>query len=148
VRFTGYLPFAPSVSTRMGAVGALILFLSGCTAVWGSGSATPGSNPQQGVVYQGFLILDGGEGSAALEIAREGRRDVRAALQAASGLMADGRGRVRGERLSIELEYGGPCPGTMKLDGEWDQDSGTYEGDLSAQDCTGKAEGTFYFSRD
>jgi hypothetical protein len=148
VRATGYLPSAPSVSARMGAVGALILFLSGCIAVWGSGSATPGSNPQQGVVYQGSLILDGGEVSAALEIAREGRRDVRASLQAASGLMADGRGRVRGERLSIELEYGGPCPGTMKLDGEWDEGSGTYEGDLSAQDCTGKAEGTFYFSRD
>ncbi len=52
MRVTGYLPSAPSVPARMGTMGALILFLSGCAAMGGSGSATPGSSPQQGVVYR------------------------------------------------------------------------------------------------
>lgn len=104
------------------------------------------SGLQQGVVYQGSLFLEGGEVSAALEITRKGRREVRAALQTASGLLADGMGRIRGERLSIDLGYGGECPGTMKMEGQWDQESGIYQGDLSAQDCTGKAIGSFRFS--
>lgn len=126
--------------------GGLLLILSGCMAVGGSGPASPGSGPQQGVVYHGSLFLDGGDVTAALEIAREGRRDVRAALQATSGLLADGKGRIRGDDLSIELVYGGQCPGAMELNGKWDQEAGTYQGELSAQDCTGKAEGTFLFS--
>jgi hypothetical protein len=98
------------------------------------------------VVYQGVLSIDGGDVPAALELIREGGRDVRGALQTSSGLMADGTGRIRGETLRLELTYGGDCPGRMLLEGEWDQSLGTFEGVLDASDCTGQSEGTFRFS--
>jgi hypothetical protein len=98
------------------------------------------------MVYQGFLEMDGGKVLAALEIIREGRQNVRGALQASSGLMAEGEGRLRGTTLSLDLVYGGDCPGRMSLEGEWDQDSQTYEGVVEASDCTGKGQGAFRFS--
>jgi hypothetical protein len=120
------------------------LLIAGCQVIGGSGSTESGSG--QGVVYQGFIEIDGGSLPAALEIIREGRRGIRGALQATSGIMAEGEGRLRGQTLSLELVYGGNCPGRMSLEGEWDQDSRTYEGVVEASDCTGKGGGTFRFS--
>ncbi len=127
------------------------LLLAGCQMIGGSGSGpygpeATGAGSNQGVVYQGFLEMDGGKVPAALEIIREGRRGVRGALQASSGLMAEGEGRLRGETLSLALIYGGDCPGRMSLEGEWDQGSRSYEGVVEASDCTGKSQGAFRFS--
>jgi len=132
-------------------LGTVLLLLAGCQMIGGSGSGpygpeAPGAESSQGVVYQGFLEMDGGKVLAALEIIQEGRRNVRGALQASSGLMAEGEGQLRGETLSLELAYGGDCPGRMSLEGEWDQDEGSYEGTVEASDCTGKSQGAFRFS--
>ncbi len=48
------------------------------------------------MVYQGFIEIEGGRVTAALEIVRRGRRDVSGALQTGSGLMAEGEGRLSG----------------------------------------------------
>ena len=126
----------------------VLLLLAGCQMIGGSGSGTEatGAEARHGVVYQGFLEMDGGKVPAALEILREGRRGVRGALQASSGLMAEGEGRLRGETLRLDLVYGGDCPGRMSLEGEWNQDSQTYEGVVDASDCTGSSQGAFRFS--
>jgi len=121
---------------------ALVLLLSGCQAIGGS-SPFLTSGEGGGPVYQGVLSLEGSDVAAALEITPTGRRRVRAALQADSGLVADGVGSVRGSALTIELEYGGDCPGRMTLEGDWDEPAGTYRGTVVAQDCTGRGEGTF-----
>jgi hypothetical protein len=143
-----------------------VLFSAGCQTVGGPAPSRPAPSPsapippapeaeepeaeepelRQGVVYQGIIEIGGGNLPAALEIIQEGRRDVRGALQTASGLLAEGEGRLRGNRLELELVYGGDCPGQMSLDGEWDQESQTYRGTMQASDCTGKGEGTFLFT--
>jgi hypothetical protein len=122
------------------------LVASGCQLI-GGGADPPPPTPGavQGAVYQGSLSLDGGDLPAALEIIRNGGT-VRGALQTTSGLVADGQGRLRGNRLTFELSYSGNCPGTMFLEGEWDEDGRTYRGTLTALDCTGKASGTFSFA--
>jgi len=134
---------------RLGAalgLAASTLLASGCQLIGGSEPPPPPSpGTVQGVVYQGFLILDGGEMPAGLEIIRNGGQ-VRAALQTTSGLIADGLGRKRGNTLTLDLTYGGDCPGSISLEGEWDEDIQTYAGTAAASDCTGKASGTFRFS--
>ncbi|MFH1763791.1 MAG: hypothetical protein ABIF09_06335 [Gemmatimonadota bacterium] len=127
------------------------LLLAGCHVIGGSGPgpSSPGATEagfSQGVVYQGFIEIERGKLTSALEIVRRGRRDVRGALQTSSGLMAEGEGRLTGQTLNLELVYGGACPGRMHLEGEWDQDSGIYEGVVEATDCTGKGGGIFRFS--
>lgn len=139
---------------RLALLGAAYLFpviLSGCQIIGGgspggAGEDAWGFKPPEGVVYQGFLEMEGGRVPAALELVREGRRGVRGALQAASGLRADGEGNLRGRTLSIDLTYGGDCPGRMSLEGDWDQEEQTYEGVVEASDCTGNSRGTFQFS--
>ena len=143
-----------------------VLFSAGCQIVGGATPSPPDQGPpdpgppapgppapeaeepvfRRGVVYQGIIEIGGGNLPAALEIVQEGRRDVRGALQTVSGLLAEGEGRLRGDRLELELVYGGDCPGQMSLDGEWDQESGTYSGTMQASDCTGRGEGTFLFT--
>jgi hypothetical protein len=98
-----------------------------------------------GTVYHGELELDGGEVPAALEIAHQGGREVLVALQTTSGLEADGTGEVRRGTLTVTLQYGGDCPGRITLEGPWDEEGGVFSGTASAVDCTGRAEGTFWF---
>lgn len=130
--------------------GALVL-AGGCQMIGGGPSAShpieaPPPGTQTGTVYQGVLFMEGGEISAALELAREGRTRVMGALQTSTGLLADGEGEARGEQLRLTLRYGGECPGRMVMDGEWDRDAQTYEGDVEASDCTGQSRGTFSFA--
>jgi hypothetical protein len=102
----------------------------------------------QSAVYQGTLTLDGGAVEAALELAPLGGGTVRGGLQTGSGLIADGEGTTRrSDRLVLLFRYGGSCPGTLTLDGEWDQGKGSYAGEAMAEDCTGRAQGTFQFKR-
>jgi hypothetical protein len=121
----------------------------GCQLIGRSSTTEPrGEEPELGIggtVYHGELELDGGTIAAALEIARQGRRDVRVALQTSSGVEADGRGVIRGGTLTVILEYGGDCPGRITLEGPWDEEAGVFSGLASAVDCTGRAEGTFRF---
>jgi hypothetical protein len=124
---------------------ASTLVVSGCQLIGGSEPPPPTLGTVQGVVYQGSLFLDGGDMPAGLEIIRN-RGRVRGALQTSSGLIADGQGRSRGNTLTLDLSYGGECPGTISLDGDWDEDGKTYEGAVTAVDCTGKGTGTFKFS--
>jgi hypothetical protein len=135
------------------ASGSLLVLslLGGCQIIGGgapggAGEDAWGFQPPEGVVYQGFLEMDGGRVPAALELVREGGRRVRGALQAGSGIRADGEGSLRGTTLSIDLTYGGDCPGRMSLEGEWNQEEETYEGVVEASDCTGRSSGTFRFS--
>lgn len=121
------------------------LLASGCQIIGGSDPPPPAPGEVRGTVYQGSLKLDGGELPAALEIIRNGGR-VRAALQTTSGLTADGEGRLRGNRLTLALSYGGSCPGSMSLEGVWEVDRRTYLGTVTAVDCTGTASGTFAFA--
>jgi len=128
-----------------------LLFLGGCHRIglFSSGSGGPeeeGPVAGSGTVYQGFLIIDGGNLPAALEIFREGRRTVRGILQTSEGVMAQGEGRIRGGTLTLELTYGGGCPGRLNLEGEWDQDELLYEGEVAVSDCTGTTGGTFQFA--
>ena len=125
-----------------------VLSLTGCQMIegLGSGPGPTGPGSPEGVVYQGFIEIDGGDLQAALEIIRRGGRAVRGALQASSGLMAEGEGQLRGQNLKLELTYGGDCPGRMSFDGEWDQESQSYEGEVEASDCTGSGKGRFRFS--
>jgi hypothetical protein len=90
--------------------------------------------------------MDGGELTAALQLIRDGRRDLRGILQAVSGLVAEGKGDLSGREFQLELVYGGQCPGRMLLVGEWDPDTDSVFGVVRASDCTGPAEGTFRFS--
>ena len=140
----GSIPWAPRFLISLAA-----LSLGACQVIGGSGAGPSPTDTGEfgtGEVYQGFLEMDGGRVSAALEMVREGRRGVRGALQATSGLLADGEGEVRGGTLSLNLSYQGDCPGRMFLEGEWDQDAKTYEGTVEASDCTGNGRGTFSFS--
>lgn len=152
-----------------------ILFLeSACTMIGGRGPSSPGPDPMPlpdskveeaaeveggveekarplldpslGKVYQGFLMIDGGEVPAALQLVRDGRRGLLGALQATSGIEAEGTGRLRGEAMELELSYGGACPGRLVLEGRWDRETENLSGTVRATDCTGSAEGTFRFS--
>jgi len=98
------------------------------------------------VVYHGSLELDGGRVQAGLEIGMRGGRDAWGALETITGLRADGAGRLRGNNLELSLAYGGDCPGTMVLDGEWNREAGSFIGSVEASDCTGTASGSFQFS--
>ncbi len=140
-----------AASSRVFLGGALILFLGSCQVIGGgpkspSGTGIPEPGRAEGVVYQGSLVLEGGEIPGALELIREGRRGIRGALQTSTGLVADGVGSLRGRALTLELAYGGDCPGRMRLEGEWDEGEGRYQGTVQASDCTGSAAGTFRFS--
>jgi hypothetical protein len=90
--------------------------------------------------------MEGGEVPAALELIPMGRQDLRGVLQAVSGLVAEGTGRRAGRSFSLELVYGGECPGRMILDGEWAAENASLVGVVQANDCTGAAKGTFQFS--
>ena len=124
---------------------AFSLWATGCQLIGGADPPPPTLGAGQGVVYQGSLILDGGDIPGAIELIKTGGR-VRVALQTASGLEADGEGRRRGRNLTVQLTYGGDCPGTMSLAGEWDEEAMTFQGTVTAADCTGPASGTFSFS--
>ena len=111
-----------------------------------SGISLPGpSDPGIAGVFQGALYMDGGEITAALELIPDGRRDLRGIFQAVSGLEAEGTGHLDGREFSIELVYGGSCPGRMLLTGEWDPDTDSLSGVVRASYCTGPGEGTFRF---
>jgi hypothetical protein len=123
----------------------LTVLTSGCQLIGGSDPPSPTPGAVRGVVYQGSLTMDGGSISGGLEIIRSGGR-VRGALQTTSGLVADGQGQSRGRILTLELSYGGDCPGVMVLEGEWDEDAERFQGTVTAVDCTGTASGTFSFA--
>lgn len=129
----------------------LLASLYGCQLIGrgapGRADVGPGEEaPAGGAVYQGVLTLDGGDLTAALQLTSLGRREVRANLQTSSGLLADGQGITRGDNLLLDLTYQGECPGRMILEGAWNQEDQIYEGQVQAEDCTGKGTGTFRFS--
>ena len=128
----------------------LALLSNGCQIIGGRPEAqspgTDGPGSTDGVLYQGAIMMDGGDIPAALEIVREGRRGLWGAMQTTSGIEAEGGGSLRGRSFHLELSYGGECPGRMVLDGEWDPDTSSIAGTIEASDCTGAANGTFRFS--
>lgn len=126
---------------------ASTLLTAGCQLIGRPDPPPPPPTPGgvQSAVYQGSLNLDDGDLPAALEIIRN-RGGVQGALQTTSGLTADGQGSLTRNTLTLELSYGGDCPGTMSLVGEWDEDRRTYRGTVTAVDCTGNASGTFRFA--
>ena len=139
-------------ASRLLGFGMLIplIFGNGCQIIGGRpetrNSGTDGPGSRDGVLYQGVMMMDGGDISAALELVREGRRGLLGAMQTTTGIEAEGEGAVRGKGFHLELSYGGACPGRMVLDGEWDPDTSSISGTISASDCTGSANGTFRFS--
>ena len=78
-----------------------------------------------------------------LSLSRRGDRELLGILVTPEGIRAEGEGSLRGREIRLELHYGGDCPGTMVLVGEWNQESNGIQGVVRASDCTGQAEGAF-----
>jgi hypothetical protein len=137
----------------VGRILLLNLLVGGCQLV-GSPRAlpdpapreVPGSPHLQGT-YRGVLAIDGGEVPAILELRQPGGRRLEGILGLSSDFEAMGQGESgEGGRMELELRYDGACPGHMTLQGTLEPGE-VLTGVVTASDCTGRAEGTFRFSR-
>ena len=64
------------------------------------------------------------------------------------GKAALGFGSVRDDgRVRLELDYDLACPGKALMTGSLQDQGSRLGGTLAANDCTGKASGTFAFAR-
>jgi hypothetical protein len=99
-------------------------------------------------VFSGFLEIEGGRVDGVLTLTPRGGGELEGFFEAPPDLVAMGRGTFRQEELRLELSYEGACPGRMRLNGRWQKGSGTLSGSVRADDCTGRADGTFLFSPD
>ena len=132
----------------------LLLGLGGCQLVGSSGdprAPEPSSEPTGPLprgAFQGFLEIEGGRINGILTLTPRGGTDLEGFFEAPPDLVAMGGGRFREEEFRLELSYEGACPGKMTLVGRWQVGPGTLSGEVRADDCTGKAEGTFLFSPD
>ncbi|MFC1575798.1 hypothetical protein ACFL5A_04060 [Gemmatimonadota bacterium] len=103
----------------------------------------PPASPGPHGMYSGSFQIEGGETAVNLNLTRRGDRDLLGVLVTPDGIRAEGAGSLRGQEIRLELRYGGDCPGTMVLVGEWNQETNGIQGVVRASDCTGQAEGTF-----
>jgi len=131
----------------------LLLASGGCQLI-GRGSPGPEaprasevSVPMPSGLFQGFMEMEGGRVEGSLTLTPRSGRELEGVFESPPSLVATGRGTVRGSDLSLELAYGGECPGRLRLRGSWEAVSGTISGRATARDCTGEAEGTFLFRR-
>ena len=102
-------------------------------------------------IYQselhGFIEIEGGSVGGILNLTPVGGDELEGLFEAPPDLTAMGEGSMDGNEVSLELSYEGACPGQMRLRGSWELESGRLSGVLRARDCTGEAEGTFFFQR-
>jgi len=130
---------------------ALFLGLGGCQLVGSSGGSQAPSAPSgplpQGK-FQGFLEIEGGRINGDLTLTPRGGQDLEGFFEAGPDLVAAGQGSVSGSEFHLDLSYEGACPGKMTLVGRWEVGPGTLSGVVRADDCTGRAEGTFLFRPD
>ena len=91
----------------------------------------------EGQRIQGTLVL------------RQNGADLQATFASpALGGDAAGAGNLDADgQVELELSYNVACPGTARLTGEVLDRAGRLSGTLVATDCTGRANGTFAFSR-
>jgi len=137
-------------------LGAIVMIsaLQGCTLVGSSGGrsrtgpASEVDGPMPQGAFRGFMEIEGGRIDGVLTLTPKGGSDLEGFFEAPPDLEAIGRGAFRDEELRLELSYEGACPGKMTLTGRWQEGPGTLSGVLRADDCTGRAEGTFLFSPD
>lgn len=141
----------PGIRTLLGAL-VLGLALQGCVLV-GSSSRSPlpeqsseleGPLPEG--VFRGFLEIEGGRINGVLTLTPKGGRELEGFFEAPPDLLAIGEGRFEDSELRLHLRYEGDCSGEMRLTGRWEEGPGTLSGKVRADDCTGRAEGTFLFS--
>jgi hypothetical protein len=133
---------------------ALVLTLQGCTLV-GSGGGPASTGPTSDVegpipqgAFRGFMEIEGGRIDGVLTLTPSGGGNLEGFFEAPPDLVAIGRGAYEEGDLRLELSYEGGCPGKMSLNGRWQEGPGTLTGTVRADDCTGRAEGTFLFSPD
>ena len=141
----------------------VIFLLSGCQLV-GVSRGTPepapipeppereAVQPRQEIAvpqgdFRGVLLVEGESMQAHLLLLQEAGGGFSGILEGPVDFRAEGRGTVSGREVRLELSYGGECPGTMVLIGDWVPDSDTFSGIVRANDCTGPGQGTFRFSR-
>jgi hypothetical protein len=112
--------------------------------------APPPDQPVASVAgaWAGFWEIEGQRIQGTLTL-RQDRGDLQATFaSSALGSGAAGTGRVAADgSIALDLRYNIECPGTAQLDGDLMDRGGRLDGTLVATDCTGKANGTFSFSR-
>ena len=132
----------------------LLLGLGGCQLVGALGgfggpdiSSEPTGPLPQGA-FQGFLEIEGGRINGELTLSPRGGTELEGFFEAVPDFKAMGQGSFSDEEFRFELKYEGACPGKMMLVGRWQAGPGTLSGSVRADDCTGKANGTFLFRPD
>jgi len=131
---------------------AMTISASACTVV-GAGAPrgplpppapeapTPAQSSTPARVYGGSVPFGGDRIPMVLELSPDGQA-LSAHLSIPSlALDAGGPGWARGEELTADLTYEGPCPGHLTLDARFVEGSRRIEGRLKATDCTGVEQG-------
>ena len=98
--------------------------------------------------WAGIWEIEGQRIEGTLVVRQDGN-DLRATfVSPALGGDAVGTGSVEDDgRVRLELKYNVSCAGTAQLTGELLEQGTRLGGTLAASDCTGRASGTFAFSR-
>ena len=131
--------------------GVVLVLLSGCTMVGRGGSPPPDGAAvverevlEAGAVrrvYGGSVTFSGDRIALTLEFV-DASGEVSARLSIPSlELDAGGAGEIMGDEISLELAYGGECPGRLTLYGSFREERRRLEGRLTARDCTGEESG-------
>jgi hypothetical protein len=131
------------------ALGATLstLVLAGCGAI-GFGSERPVAPlPALAGAWAGSWVVEGQRIDGTLTLRQDGS-DLSATFTSRGlGGDATGSGKVDAQgQVHLQLKYRTTCGGSAQLTGALDG-GGRLGGSLSASDCTGKAAGTFSFTR-
>jgi len=128
----------------------IVMFLTlvlpyGCVTV--GGSSTSDRERAVAGIFGGWIEVEGTELEGILELRTEDRSVYASLTSNQFGVDARGEGRFEGERLELTLAYELDCRGELRMRGVLSDDGKYYTGSLVAADCTGNAEGQFYFQR-
>lgn len=143
--------------SRAVALSLLAFVAAGCGAI----RFDPDSEPQLpvprpaptaaaavGGSWNGIWEIDGQRIEGTLTLRQTGSDLDATFASAALGSDAVGTGMVgEGDSVRLTLNYNVACPGTAELTGELRQQGALLGGSLVASDCTGRATGTFAFTR-
>lgn len=140
----------PTVRPLRGRGGTVVLVLAailpGCTLVNAPGNGTA---PDPVVApdpvarsFGGQLSVQGSTLPVVLTLVVRGEEVEEAHLAVPElSMEAHGDGRLRQGRLMLELWYGDECRGNARVSGDVEEGGWTFEGMLTARDCTGTEEG-------
>jgi len=124
---------------------ALAIGLSACTRVGSVTEQPPVPEPPLAPavqVYGGTVSLAGQDFALTLELRKTNPPNHLAALAIPEiSLEARGGGTLTPERMSLELSYGGDCPGALRVEARVENGGSRATGALEATDCTGTESG-------